>query len=64
MEQSVNETSNVHETVKEILDTKSGCPQNDETWKDNSEEIQKSDEGYEGDMEGDGELMPPPSTVP
>lgn len=37
---------------------------NDENWKDNGEEIQKNDEGYEGDMEGDGELMPPPSTVP
>ncbi|KAH9633342.1 hypothetical protein HF086_004056 [Spodoptera exigua] len=23
-----------------------------------------NDEGYEGDMEGDGELMPPPSTIP
>ncbi|GBP21203.1 Transcription initiation factor TFIID subunit 1 [Eumeta japonica] len=25
---------------------------------------QNNDEGYEGDMEGDGELMPPPSTIP
>lgn len=24
----------------------------------------RNDEGYEGDMEGDGGLMPPPTTVP
>ena len=46
------------------MDIKSGCPQNEENWKDSGEEVQKNDEGYEGDMEGDGELMPPPSTVP
>ncbi|CAH0723368.1 unnamed protein product, partial [Brenthis ino] len=37
----------------------------EENWKDNGdEERRNNDEGYEGDMEGDGELMPPPSTVP
>lgn len=40
-----------------------------ENWKDDEnyceQEVQSTnDEGYEGDMEGDGELMPPPSTVP
>ncbi|CAH2235274.1 jg20649 [Pararge aegeria aegeria] len=38
-----------------------------ENWKDdyeNESEQRNNDEGYEGDMEGDGGLMPPPSTVP
>lgn len=29
-----------------------------------SDQQSNNDEGYEGDMEGDGGLMPPPSTVP
>ncbi|XP_045448768.1 transcription initiation factor TFIID subunit 1 [Melitaea cinxia] len=39
-----------------------------EKWKvegsENESEQRNNDEGYEGDMEGDGGLMPPPSTVP
>ncbi|XP_026488250.2 transcription initiation factor TFIID subunit 1 [Vanessa tameamea] len=39
-----------------------------EKWKaddgENESEQRNNDEGYDGDMEGDGELMPPPSTVP
>ncbi|XP_030020533.1 transcription initiation factor TFIID subunit 1 isoform X3 [Manduca sexta] len=40
-----------------------------DSWKDGDdlykEEVQTTnDDGYEGDMEGDGGLMPPPSTVP
>lgn len=50
------------------------CPQTEGNvkegnWKEENEiEFEQSektnDEGYEGDMEGDGELMPPPSTIP
>lgn len=29
-----------------------------------SENQQTNDEGYDGDMEGDGGLMPPPSVIP
>ncbi|XP_075973606.1 TATA-box binding protein associated factor 1 isoform X2 [Anticarsia gemmatalis] len=47
------------------------CPQSeekkDENWKEEGafeQSERTNDEGYEGDMEGDGELMPPPSTIP
>lgn len=49
------------------------CPQSEKEernkWKED-DNIYRSggqgtnDEGYEGDMEGDGELMPPPTTIP
>ncbi|CAG4983002.1 unnamed protein product [Colias eurytheme] len=46
-------------------------PQNDndanqDDWKEseNDQYEQRNDDGYEGDMEGDGGLMPPPNTVP
>ncbi|XP_039753965.1 transcription initiation factor TFIID subunit 1 isoform X2 [Pararge aegeria] len=62
------ETS-VQEDFAVDLDFKSDFPQTDvkENWKDdyeNESEQRNNDEGYEGDMEGDGGLMPPPSTVP
>ncbi|CAH0579290.1 unnamed protein product [Chrysodeixis includens] len=37
--------------------------ENVKTWKEDGYR-QGNDEGYEGDMEGDGELMPPPATIP
>lgn len=43
------------------------CPQTEEvvSWSGDTEfETVQTDDGYEGDMEGDGELMPPPATVP
>ncbi|XP_061713687.1 transcription initiation factor TFIID subunit 1 [Cydia pomonella] len=52
------------------VDVKSDCPQSEanENWKDKEifqqEEQRAGDDGYEGDMEGDGGLMPPPSTIP
>ncbi|XP_049868741.1 transcription initiation factor TFIID subunit 1 isoform X3 [Pectinophora gossypiella] len=59
------------------VDTVSDCPQNEVEVKDEAAEWNQSkkyseqedtegrtDDGYEGDMEGDGDLMPPPSTVP
>lgn len=56
------------------VDRLSDCPQSEEkendNWKDSKEFYEQSDttanndDGYEGDMEGDGGLMPPPSTVP
>ncbi|CAH2235275.1 jg20649 [Pararge aegeria aegeria] len=59
----------VQEDFAVDLDFKSDFPQTDvkENWKDdyeNESEQRNNDEGYEGDMEGDGGLMPPPSTVP
>ncbi|KPJ18499.1 Transcription initiation factor TFIID subunit 1 [Papilio machaon] len=54
-------------------ETISDCPQNEgndrnEDWSQSDyvkkEDQRNNDEGYEGDMEGDGGLMPPPSTVP
>ncbi|XP_068631569.1 transcription initiation factor TFIID subunit 1 [Battus philenor] len=57
-------------------DGANNCPQSDvktetsEDWKEshyrqeNERETKNTDDGYEGDMEGDGGLMPPPSTVP
>ncbi|KAG7302944.1 hypothetical protein JYU34_012938 [Plutella xylostella] len=56
----------VTDTETAEVEINSDCPQTEE-------EIVQSDyyggkpgqdEGYEGDMEGDGELMPPPSTIP
>ncbi|CAH2037396.1 unnamed protein product, partial [Iphiclides podalirius] len=61
---------------EESLSKDSNCPQNevkndkDDDWlksdnaEDNEAEQRNNDEGYEGDMEGDGGLMPPPSSVP
>ncbi|XP_047024266.1 transcription initiation factor TFIID subunit 1 isoform X1 [Helicoverpa zea] len=54
----------------EIDDT--DCPQSEKEgrndWKEDDIYRQggqgTNDEGYEGDMEGDGELMPPPQTIP
>ncbi|XP_073945377.1 TATA-box binding protein associated factor 1 isoform X2 [Choristoneura fumiferana] len=53
------------------VDIKSDCPQSelrDDNWKSGDyfqqDEQRANDDGYEGDMEGDGGLMPPPSTVP
>lgn len=45
------------------------CPQTEEVITDWSgdndyEQTGQNDDGYEGDMEGDGELMPPPALIP
>lgn len=45
------------------------CPQTEEVitnWSSDNvyEQTVQNDDGYEGDMEGDGELMPPPATIP
>ncbi|XP_013142953.1 PREDICTED: transcription initiation factor TFIID subunit 1 [Papilio polytes] len=53
-------------------ETISNCPQNEgnrnEDWSQSDyrkkDDQRNNDDGYEGDMEGDGGLMPPPSTVP
>lgn len=59
-----------------MLNEDGNCPQNEEqdvkieNWQkpeqaeENDVEQTNNDDGYEGDMEGDGGLMPPPSTVP
>ncbi|KAJ0177252.1 hypothetical protein K1T71_007261 [Dendrolimus kikuchii] len=65
------------EPSQDVLDTAvdplSDCPQSEEKEKDNWKKKEfyeqtdgtgNNDDGYEGDMEGDGGLMPPPSTVP
>lgn len=58
------------ETVTTEVQTTSDCPQN-EINDDNNErkqDFEKSErikeEGYDGDMEGDEDLMPPPSIIP
>ncbi|KAJ2946083.1 hypothetical protein O0L34_g5002 [Tuta absoluta] len=59
-------------TKVETKDTESDFPQSEteikgeeKNWNQNEDEQEqnqmRTDEGYEGDMEGDGELMPPPS---
>ncbi|XP_059046992.1 transcription initiation factor TFIID subunit 1 isoform X1 [Achroia grisella] len=66
----VTETANNDLTPE--VDPLSDCPQKEEEvvneeWTQESfvESTQpNNDDGYEGDMEGDGGLMPPPSTVP
>lgn len=63
--------------VMEPVETKSDCPQTEDeqgnvnSWKVDGdryfvkeEREPQNDEGYEGDMEGDGGLMPPPSAIP
>lgn len=58
--------------VKAELDPLGDCPQTEvlESWTsresiyDQMELQSGNEEGYEGDMEGDGGLMPPPSTIP
>lgn len=56
-------------TVTSEVQTTSDCPQSeikDEVNK--KQKFEKSehnrDEGYDGDMEGDEDLMPPPSIIP
>lgn len=61
-------------TEKTEVDSISDCPQSEEKLESNEwtqsngeytqEEERRNDEGYEGDMEGDGDLMPPPSSAP
>ncbi|CAK1547222.1 unnamed protein product [Leptosia nina] len=56
-----NKISNELEQTFKAENNESG----NEVWKDGEEQYEvRNDEGYEGDMEGDGGLMPPPSTVP
>ncbi|CAB3224233.1 unnamed protein product [Arctia plantaginis] len=49
------------EDVKSEEQTKDGNWKNDNIFE---QSVRTNDEGYEGDMEGDGELMPPPTTIP
>lgn len=74
----VTDTSEQPSSVIEQVEIKSDCPQTEESqsnesnWKEGGGDgyyvregrEPQNDEGYEGDMEGDGGLMPPPSTVP
>ncbi|XP_032518850.2 transcription initiation factor TFIID subunit 1 isoform X1 [Danaus plexippus] len=59
-----NECENQSEGIKS--DSSQNEKDTIENWNEPKVEKNESnnDEGYEGDMEGDGELMPPPSTVP
>ncbi|XP_063824981.1 transcription initiation factor TFIID subunit 1 [Ostrinia nubilalis] len=59
--------------VKPVSDSLSDCPQPEPTESvkidedsayDESDRQPTTDDGYEGDMEGDGGLMPPPSVIP
>lgn len=67
------------ESVESTAENNSDCPQNEDIMKiqsdtgsevmdayfDNQQEVPKgNDEGYEGDMEGDDGLMPPPAIIP
>uniref|UniRef100_A0A2A4K6H0 TAFII-230 TBP-binding domain-containing protein n=1 Tax=Heliothis virescens TaxID=7102 RepID=A0A2A4K6H0_HELVI len=77
IESSTNQAAQKDTTNKEGADVKSevddtDCPQSEKEgrsdWKEDDIYRQggqgTNDEGYEGDMEGDGELMPPPTTIP
>lgn len=58
------------ETVTTEVQTTSDCPQSESKDEVNKQkqDFEKSerikDEGYDGDMEGDEDLMPPPSIIP
>ncbi|XP_026317517.1 transcription initiation factor TFIID subunit 1 isoform X2 [Hyposmocoma kahamanoa] len=58
------------ETVTTEVQTTSDCPQSEikdevnEEKQDFEKSEQIKDEGYDGDMEGDEDLMPPPSIIP
>lgn len=57
------------ETVMEVQTT-SDCPQSEikdehnEGRQDYEKSERNKDDGYDGDMEGDEDLMPPPSIIP
>lgn len=59
-----NEITIENEPVDQV-GSNSDCPQNEEIIdNDRDNYTERGDEGYEGDMEGDGDLMPPPTTIP
>ncbi|XP_053607515.1 transcription initiation factor TFIID subunit 1 isoform X2 [Plodia interpunctella] len=76
--EEVTDKSDAQNTVEESkeaaeLESKSDCPQKEDTevkgeWNSENPMFDNAppgnDDGYEGDMEGDGGLMPPPSTIP
>lgn len=59
------------ESVTMEVETSSDCPQSeikDDDVNERKQDFDKSerikDDGYDGDMEGDEDLMPPPSIIP
>lgn len=57
--------------IKSETNSLSDCPQSESNQDDGNEDNDgkleqqpTNDEGYDGDMEGDGGLMPPPSSIP
>lgn len=60
------------DTVKTVTEvqTSSDCPQSEikddvnEQKQDYEKSERNKDDGYDGDMEGDEDLMPPPSIIP
>lgn len=69
--ENTSDVQTVHSSnVPVIIDSQSIKEElKEDTWRDTDiageQEVQSTnDDGYEGDMEGDGGLMPPPSTVP
>lgn len=78
MDKDTKDTTDMKENNSGGVDSKSNCPQtevkeeeenewNVNRYNDRNNEIHnqsQNDEGYEGDMEGDGGLMPPPSSIP